>query len=243
MQPPLYGTGAKELYRDSADVVLALDQKRIVVVSSEAMQDSSTPEGYTMIAAALIDITKRGKAAAPGAALPQRVRSRGERIGVARFGNRLSIAEVGQSRPFGFSYDFQKNRIAPLTKKEFDPPVAKGTMPVVPKLYDFRTKSAFYDFVTKSEIPACMWTEWDARCRKWRRFRIPPGEPGSVFYFRGNLYAQAWDAKNVIRLYRASASRNSWRALGPYKVIARNVSETAWLVQRTTDGKVYLARF
>jgi hypothetical protein len=250
VEPYLASLKARSLTRVSSDVALSLDDKRIVVVSSETLIDptSTGPHPNSFIAAALVDVTWRGEMPPAGAYLQTPLQSRGERISVSYSSGVATIAETGENSTsknvIAYSYSVRTNQIKRLITSQFNPPLQRDGRSAVPRLYDFKSGKAFYDdYLEPQNTRGKFWTEWDKATNRWSRFAVPPGTPRTVLYARGRLLSSSDDSDGTLQLYEASADRKSWKLVGPYIVHARNGADDKWLVQRTTDGALFLAEF
>lgn len=223
------------LTRDTSTILAVLDKTRLITATEGAVWDPVGEGAKTLMACALINLTERGSKPNRTAFLPHPVAIVGRTIG-ASFENRvIKFVQVGGGPASMFSYDTGANRLRRLAKESSTIPISAE-----PQLYDFVKRRVFYDFSTVADKKARIWREYSLGKRRWMRFSPPKGDPTSVFYSQGKLYAGSRVGKATEHLYVAGDNRTAWQDLGPYVVHARSLSGRWWLMQRSTDHKFFL---
>ncbi len=223
------------LTRDDSGIAAALDARRVVSITSENARESKT-----MVAAALIDILKRGTDPNHAVGTKIGVEMRDSRIGSIIRGSTFQFAEASEHATTAFSYDFKSNKLTHLTVPI---PVTYKGKPVTPQLYDFKENRTFYDFALLGDDKSRVWTEYDGKRRKWHRYPMPQGDPGPVYLARGTVWANTWDSAGKLQLYKCSSDRKSWTYVGPYFLMGRSLSDRYWILFDTSSKKVYEATF
>lgn len=205
-----------------------------VIVTSGLLEPTGLPD-TTRIIIAPVNAALRPKTPPLGAMLPAPLENRGTIIGAKWSGRALDVVEACPDRVLAYRYDANRHK---LTIQRDGPTRVFRGAPVTAQRYDFTGGNVFYDLVATPEGKRLL--EWQARAKAWKTFAPPPGRLGPAFYWRGSLFAEAWQGE-VCHLYQASADRRAWKDVGPYLVLARNAGETRWLVQTSPTGSLSIA--
>lgn len=223
------------LTRDGSGIAAALDARRVVSITSENARESKT-----MVAAALIDTSKRGTDPNLAVGTGIGVDMRDPMIGSTVRGTTFQFAEASEREVKAFSYEFKSNK---LTKLAVHIPTIYKGKPVMPQLHDFKQNRTFYDFALPGDDKKRIWTEYDGKSRRWHRYPMPQGDPGPVYLARGTVWANTWDSAGVLQLYMCSSDRSSWRHIGPFVLVGRSHSDRYWVLYDASKKKVFEAVF
>lgn len=223
----------QEFHAGWGAVLVALSGAKVIVTSGP-LEPTGLPD-TTRIIIAPVNAALRPKTPPLGAMLPMPLENRGTIIGAKWSGRALDLVEAWRDRMLAYRYDANRHK---LTIQRDGPTRVFRGAPVTAQRYDFTGGNVFYDLVATPEGKRLL--EWQARAKAWKTFAPPPGRLGPAFYWRGSLFAEAWQGETC-HLYHASADRRAWTDVGPYLVLARNAGETRWLLQTSPTGKLSIA--
>lgn len=224
------------LTKDTSTILAVLSGTKLVTATEGVAWDPAGDGAKTLMACALITSTARGGNPNRSAFLAGAKLDVGRSIGSSYNNGILRFVQFAESSASVLSYDTISNRLQVLTKPSKAIPVSAE-----PKLYDFVSRRVFYDFATIADKSSRTWREYSLDGRKWLRFAPPKGDPRAVFYSNGRLYAGSRLDNKAEHLFVADQDRRNWRDIGPYVVHARSLSGKWWVVQRSTDRKLFLA--